>query len=108
MPTFISHFSYSAEAWQKLCKNPEDRSVPIKALLEKLGGKLVSMYYMAGEHDGIIIYEVADAKVAATVAVAAMLPGHVRSIRTGQLYTVAEAMEVMGAAGKLAFPAPKG
>jgi len=108
MPTYILHFSYTSEAWQKLARNPEDRSVPIKALLEKVGGKLISMYYMAGEYDGFIIFEAPDAKVAASVSIGASLPGHVRANKTGQLYTVAEAMEVMGAAGKLSFQPPKG
>jgi uncharacterized protein with GYD domain len=75
---------------------------------EKLGGRLLSMYYMAGDSDGFIIYEAPDAKAAATVSIAAGLAGHIRSLKTSQLYTVAETMEVMGSAGKLAFPAPKG
>jgi uncharacterized protein with GYD domain len=108
MPTYITSFVYEAEGWQKLAKNPEDRSVPIKALLEKLGGRLLSMYYMAGDYDGFVIYEAPDAKAAATVSLAAGLAGHIRSIKTSQLYTVGETMEVISSAGKLAFPAPKG
>ena len=108
MPTYMSNFSYTVEAWQKLSKNPEDRSVPVAALAEKLGGKLISMYYMAGDYDGVIIYEAPDAKAAAMVSIAAQLAGHVKAIKTSQLYTVAETMEVMGKAGKLAYPAPKG
>jgi len=108
MPTFMTSFVYTGEGLQKLAKNPEDRSVPVKALLKKVGGRLVSMYYMAGDYDGFIIYEAPDANVAATVSVAAGLAGHIRSLKTSQLYTVAEAMEVIGNAGKLAYPAPKG
>jgi len=108
VPTFFTTFDYTAEGWQKLAKHPEDRSIPVKALMEKLGGRLVSMYYMAGEHDGFIIYEAPDAKVAATAIVAAGLAGHIRSLKTSQLYTVAEAVEVLGNAGKLHYPAPKG
>ncbi len=108
MPTYMTSFVYNVEAWQKLAKNPEDRSIPVKALMEKLGGRLISMYYMAGDYDGVIIYEAPDAKVAATAIIAAGLPGHIRTFKTSQLYTVAETMEVVGNAGKLAFPAPKG
>ena len=70
MPTYMTSFIYNGEGWQKLAKHPEDRSVPVKALMEKLGGRLISMYYMAGDHDGFIIYEAPDAKVAATAVVA--------------------------------------
>ncbi|RZL90078.1 MAG: GYD domain-containing protein [Variovorax sp.] len=108
MPTYMTHFSYTVEGWQKLAKNPEDRSVPVKALIEKLGGKLVSMYYMAGDYDGFIIYEAPDATVAGTAIIAVELAGHIRSLKTSQLFTVAETIEMTGKAGKLAYPAPKG
>ncbi|HEY2257111.1 MAG TPA: GYD domain-containing protein [Variovorax sp.] len=108
MPTYLTNFSYTTEGWQKLAKNPEDRSVPVKALMEKLGGKLLSMYYMAGDYDGFIVYEAPDAKVVATAIVATELAGHLRTVKTSQLFTVPEFMEVLGNAGKVAFPAPKG
>lgn len=108
MPTFMTNFVYTSESWQKLASKPEDRSVPVNALMEKLGGRLVSMYYMAGDYDGFIIFEAPDAKVAATGIMAVGLAGHIRALKTSQLYTVAESMEVLSNAGKLAFPAPKG
>jgi len=108
MPTFMTSFVYDGEAWRKLVKNPEDRSAPIKALLEKLGGRLVSLYYMAGDYDGFVIFEAPDAKAAATVAIMAGMAGHIRSIKTSQLFTVPETMEVLGRAGTLSFAPPKG
>jgi len=108
MPTYMTQFSYNAEGWKKLAKHPEDRSIPVKALMDKLGGKLLSMYYMAGDADGFIIYEAPDAKVAGTAIIAVELAGHIRSLKTSQLYTVAETVEMMGKAGSLAYPAPKG
>ena len=108
MPTFMTSFAYTAEGWQKLAKNPEDRSVPVKALMKKLGGRLISMYYMAGDHDGFIIYELPDNNVAATAIIAAGLAGHIRSLKTAPLFTIAEAVEAIGNAGKLVYPPPKG
>ena len=60
------------------------------------------------DYDGFIVYEAPDAKVAATAIIAIELAGHIRTLKTSQLYTVAETMEMMGNAGKLAYPAPKG
>ena len=108
MPTYMTQFSYNADGWKKLAKNPEDRSLPVKALMDKLGGKLLSMYYMAGDFDGFIIYEAPDAKVAGTAIIAVELAGHIRTLKTSQLYTVAESIEMMGKAGNLAYAAPKG
>ena len=62
MPTYMTRFVYGGGGWRKRSKNPEDRSVPVKALLEKLGGRLIIMYYMEGDADGFIIYEAPDAK----------------------------------------------
>lgn len=108
MPTYLTQFVYTGEAWQRLAKNPEDRSAPVKALMESLGGRLIGMYYMMGDADGIIIYEVPDAKTAATGVLTAALAGHIRSLKTSQLFTVAEGMEIMGNVGKRTYPAPKG
>lgn len=108
MPTFMTSFTYTAEAWQKLAKNPEDRSTPLKALMKKLGGRLISLYYMAGDYDGVVIFEVPDAKAAATGIITASLGGHLRTFKTNQLFTVQEAQEIMGNAGQLAYTAPKG
>lgn len=108
MPTFMTSFTYTPEAWQKLTKAPEDRSVPLKALMKKVGGRVISLYYMAGDYDGFVIFEAPDAKAAATAIITAGLGGHLKSFKTSQLYTVQEAMEVMANAGQMAYPAPKG
>jgi len=108
MPTFMTSFVYESESWRKLAKHPEDRSVPIKALLDKLGGRLIGLYYMAGDYDGFVIYEAPDAKAAATLAIVAGMAGHIRGVKTSQLFTVGETMEFLGQAGTIAFPTPKG
>jgi len=108
MPTYMTSFVYESESWQKLAKNPEDRSVPVRALMEKLGGRLVSMYYATGDYDGFIVYELPDARVAATAVIAIGAAGHIRTLKTTQLFTIAEAVEVFGNAGRLAYPAPRG
>ena len=108
MPTYMTQFNYTREAWAKLLKNPEDRSKPVTELLESLGGKLLGLYYLAGDYDGFIIYEAPDANTAATGIVAAAAAGHLRTTKTSQLYSMSEAMEIVANAGKIAFAAPKG
>lgn len=108
MPTYMTQFAYTADAWRKLAHNPEDRSVPIRGLVEELGGRLLGLYYMWGEYDGFILYELPDARTATVAAITAALAGHLRAVRTTHLFTVTEGMEIMGKAGKLAYAAPKG
>ncbi len=88
--------------------NPVDRSVPVKALIEKLGGRFIGMYYTFGEYDGFTLYEQADNVASMAGVLAAVAPGHLKAIKTTVLFTVAEAVQAMKKAGSVAFPAPKG
>ncbi len=45
MALYMVQFAYTAEAWATLAKNPQDRSVPIREVTQKLGGRLVGLYY---------------------------------------------------------------
>lgn len=106
--TFMTQFSYTTEAWANLVKNPADRTEPVKALAEKMGGRLLGMYYCFGEYDGIIIYESPDEASAAGAVLAATAPGHLKAIKTTVLLTIEQTMEAMRKAGTIVYPAPKG
>lgn len=108
MPLYMTQFSYTKEAWAALAKNPEDRSVGLKKLVEAAGGRLISLHYCMGEYDGVAIYEAPDNVTAMTVVLAVTAPGHLKGTKTTVLYTVEQGMEAMGRAGKLAYPGPKG
>ena len=45
MAVYMTQFSYTAEAWAALVKNPADRTGGLKNLVEKMGGKLLHFYY---------------------------------------------------------------
>jgi uncharacterized protein with GYD domain len=106
MPLYMTQFAYTAEAWAALAKNPQDRSVAVKELAQKLGGRLVGVYYCFGEYDGIVLSEMPDDNAAMTVAIAAVTPGHVKAIKTTKLFTVEETMEAMRKAGSVGYQGP--
>lgn len=108
MATFMTQFSYTAEAWAALARKPEDREVAISRLLEKMGGRLLTIYYSLGEYDGFIIFEAPDAMTAAAGIIAATVPGHLKATKTTELFTMAQTMEMVGKAGGIIYPAPKG
>jgi uncharacterized protein with GYD domain len=108
MTLYMTHFAYTADAWAKLSKNPEDRRIPLRGLLEKLGGRLVELYYGFGEYDGFLIYEAPDEVTATATVLAAIAPGHVKAIQTTTLLTVEQAMAAMRKAGAQMYPGPKG
>jgi uncharacterized protein with GYD domain len=107
MSLFMSQFSYTAEAWQALTKNPEDRAKAVRALLEKLGAKLHSLYYSFGEYDGVVIYEAPDESTATAFILAATSPGHLKSTKTTTLLTVEQTMQAMRKAGGATYKGPK-
>ncbi len=106
MALYMVQFSYTAEAWATLTKNPQDRSVPIGEMAQKLGGRLVSLHYCFGEYDGVALAEVPDDIAAIATSLAAVAPGHIKAIKTTKLFTVQETMEAMRKAGSLALQAP--
>ena len=108
MALYMMQWSLTAEGWAALVRNPEDRSVPSKALVEKLGGKFIGLYYTFGEYDGFSLYEMPDNATSMAGVLAVATRGHIKATKTTVVLTVAEAMQAMKKAGSISFPAPKG
>jgi uncharacterized protein with GYD domain len=108
MALYMTQFTYTAEAWAALAKNPQDRSVPIRELAQKIGGRLVGLYYCFGEYDGVVLFEVPDDTAATAVGIAGVSPGHLKAYKTTKLFTIEETMEAMRKAGSITFQGPRG
>jgi uncharacterized protein with GYD domain len=108
MSLYMIQFSYTAESWAKLTKNPQDRRGGLDALAQKLGARLVSLYYCFGEYDGVVTVDAPDDTTATAVVLGAVSAGHIKSIKTTKLMTVEETMEAMRKAGSMTYQAPSG
>jgi uncharacterized protein with GYD domain len=106
MALYMIQGTYTAEAWATMTKNPQDRSIPIRDLAQKFGGRLVSVYYCFGEYDVVVLVEAPDDINASALVLAAVSPGHLKAIKTTKLLTVEETMEAMRKAGNVTYPAP--
>ncbi len=106
MALYMAQFAYTAEAWATLAKNPQDRSKIVSELEQKLGGRLVGLYYCFGEYDGVVLAELPDDTSAIAASLAAVSPGHLKAIKTTKLFTVEETMEAMRKAGSVGFAGP--
>ena len=82
MATYMTQFSYTTEAWAALTKKPEDRGKIFAALVEKLGGRLLNIYYCFGEYDGIVIVDFPDDTSTVAAVLAAIAPGHLKATKT--------------------------
>lgn len=101
-------FSYKSETVGKLIQNPEDRSVAVRNLIEKLGGRMLAFYYSYGEYDGIVIAEMPDNVSGLATTMASFAAGGTSKIKTTVLITVEEAMAAMKKASGLKLEQPKG
>ena len=108
MSLSMIQFSYKSETVGNLIKNPEDRSVAVKQLLEKLGGKLLAFYYTYGEFDGFVIAEMPNNISGLAANMVSAAAGGTSKLKTTILITVEEAMEAMKKASGLQLAQPKG
>src|SRR6266568_4330695 len=108
MPRYMVQFAYTAAAWTALTKNPQNRAEGLNALAQRMGGRLLDLYYCFGEYDGMAILELPDDTAATAAVLAAIAPGHVKSSRTTRLMSVEETMEAMRKAGSATYAGPTG
>jgi len=90
MPLFITYASYSHSGVKGLLDKPADRSGPVKALIEKAGGKLVALYNTTGSNDVVLVSELADGSDAVAIGMAVAATGALSKIETVRAWTPSE------------------
>lgn len=90
MPLFITYASYSHSGVKELVNKPSDRSGPVKALVEKAGGKVVAMYNTTGSNDVVLVTDLADGSDAVAIGMAVAASGALSRIETVRAWTPAE------------------
>ncbi len=93
MPKYVSFFSYTGEAWRAMVARPGNRAAAARALLEEIGGQMESFYWMFGEWDGFVVYDVPDAATAAAFSGRVTSSGLIGEFQTQQLLTMEEARQ---------------
>jgi uncharacterized protein with GYD domain len=106
MPLYMTQFAYTKDAWATLTHTPEDRSLPVRQLLEAGGGRLISWYLSFGEYDGLLIYEAPDEATAGALVLAAAREAHLSVTKTTPLFDGEQSMEILRRAGGMAFRVP--
>lgn len=95
MAKFVCLFSYTAETWQKMQASPGDRPAAIGAVVDRLGGTVLSMHYMLGPYDGMVITELPDAAAAAAMSTVATCSGAFRELQTHALLAAEDMPRVL-------------
>jgi uncharacterized protein with GYD domain len=108
MALSMVQFSYKSDMVEKLIKNPEDRSIAVRKLIEKNGGKMLAYYYCFGEYDGMVIADFPDTASGLATTMASFASGGTATLKTTILITVEEAMAAMKKAAGANLAMPKG
>jgi len=106
MGRYLIQAAYTPEAWAAMVASPRDRSTPVRAMVERVGGTLEAFYLTFGEYDSIV--QLPDDVAAAAVSMAASAGGGLRAIRTTTLLAVPEALEALDRASTLGYEPPQG
>ena len=93
MSHYLFQAAYTHEAVQTLLSNPQDRTAALQAPIEKLGGKIHSVFLSFGDYDAVAILEMPDNVSAAAIALAISAGGACRNVKTTPLLTGAEAID---------------
>jgi len=101
MPTYVTFFRYTAEAWRRMVATPENRAVAARKLIEQVGGRMEAFYWMLGEWDGFVVYDVADAATAATFSGVVTSSGLIERVKTNELLKMEEAHTALQRAHQL-------
>jgi uncharacterized protein with GYD domain len=84
MVRFLSLLTFTDQGVRNV-KQSIQRADSFRKLVEAAGGKVISQYWLVGEADGCIVFEVADDQVASSLLLSLGQQGNVRT-RTLRAY----------------------
>jgi uncharacterized protein with GYD domain len=79
MPKYLALFSYSDDAIAAMIENPADRETAVRRVVESVGARLESFYWMRGQYDGMAVIDAPDSITMAGIETAVKSSGAVRS-----------------------------
>jgi uncharacterized protein with GYD domain len=106
MPYYLVQTAYTPEACAAMVKSPQDRLEAVRQVVERLGGKLLSMHMAFGEYDVVGVAELPDNVSAAAFSLAISAGGAVTAVKTTPLMTMQEGTEAFRKAGQAGYRPP--
>jgi uncharacterized protein with GYD domain len=106
MAYYLVQAAYTAAAWATLVSNPQDRTTPVRTMVENAGGTLESFYLTFGDFDVVAIVELPDAVAAAAVSIATSAGGGIKAIKTTPLITTDDAVRALTKAQTIGYEPP--
>jgi len=95
MTRFVIFFTLTGQTIDRFMQQPSDRAAAVRALLEPVGGKLISYDFMFGDDDGMVVFEVPDSHSAAAISLAVSSTGVFGRLRTHELIPAEDLPKVL-------------
>ena len=106
MPAYLAQVSYTSDAWRTQVGNPRSPLERVASVVEKLGGKIDSIYYAFGDYDIVAIVQFPDNQAAAAFSLAAHAGGAVQAFKTTPLMSIEEGLGAMSKAAGAGYRPP--
>ncbi|MCB0085614.1 MAG: GYD domain-containing protein [Caldilineaceae bacterium] len=102
MALYLYQLSYTADSWKAQIQSPQDVRERVAAAGEKLGGRVVHIWYSMGEYDLVAILEYPDTVTIAAASMMILAGGALKAGKTTPLLTIEDGMEALRKAGEAA------
>jgi uncharacterized protein with GYD domain len=106
MPMYMFQGRYTSAAIAALVQKPEDRTPPVRELVESCGGKLEGFWITFGDTDYVGIVQLPDAKSAAAFSLKVGAGGGTEGFKTVEVLTWPQAVRAMKKAGSAKYRPP--
>lgn len=97
MATYIATLNFTQQGIEAIGQTTK-RAADFSATLEKMGAKVVNVYWTMGAYDGLIIFEAPDDETAAAAMLKQASKGNVHA-STVRAFSAAEIEKVLGKLG---------
>jgi uncharacterized protein with GYD domain len=106
VPTYAILFTLKPETIRGMMDRPSDRAKVVSESMAAGGGRLVAMYWMFGQYDGLVIADMPDSGAAAAASLAVSSTGAFGHLETHELIPAADINPLLERAKGLPYQAP--
>jgi uncharacterized protein with GYD domain len=106
MAKYLVLFSFTAETARQFIAKPSDRAAVVRRLAEAAGGGMESYYWMFGQYDGLVIFEMPNSQSAAALSLAVISSGAFDRFETHELIESGDLGQIAGLARGITYQPP--
>jgi uncharacterized protein with GYD domain len=107
MAIYMFQGKYTSNAMATLMQNPEDRTPPVRELVESCGGKLEGFWITFGDTDYVGICQFPNAEAAAAFAIRVAAGAGTQNFKTVELLTWSQGVTALKKAGAAKYRPPQ-